>query len=176
MATNWFNFIYPWTNQQISHISLNLSPNPTYIRKIYPTIIMPMYKHYISVKMVALRVYINFTQLSFALSLSQPVDQMRSIQKHVFIMLSQRKAYARCFGEKTAEHRSENKMATPETSVRPVWPRFSNSNHRITVYIRLQARVLSGRSIVAHLWPYIYGDWSWRISAALVVCVAETPR
>ena len=31
-------------------------------------------------------------------------------------------------------------------------------------------------SVKSPVLPDIYGDWSWRISATLVACVAETPR
>ena len=39
--------------------------------------------------------FVDFTKLSFALSsLAQPFDQMESVPEHVFVILSQRKAYA----------------------------------------------------------------------------------
>ena len=39
--------------------------------------------------------FVDFTKLSFALSsLAQPFDQMGKIPEYVFIILSQRKAYA----------------------------------------------------------------------------------
>ena len=39
--------------------------------------------------------FVDFTKLSFALSsLAQPFDQMESILEYVFVILSQRKAYA----------------------------------------------------------------------------------
>ena len=39
--------------------------------------------------------FVDFTKLSFALSsLAQPFDQMVSISEYVFVILSQRKAYA----------------------------------------------------------------------------------
>ena len=42
--------------------------------------------------------FVDFTKLSFALSsLAQPFDQMGSIPKYVFVILSQRKAYAELF-------------------------------------------------------------------------------
>ena len=39
--------------------------------------------------------FVDFTKLSFALSsLAQPFDQMGKIPEYVFVILSQRKAYA----------------------------------------------------------------------------------
>ena len=47
--------------------------------------------------------FVDFTKLSFALSsLSQPFDPIRSIPEYVFVILSQRKAYAGRFQKKTA--------------------------------------------------------------------------
>ena len=47
--------------------------------------------------------FVDFTKLSFALSsLAQPFDQMGSIPEYVFVILSQRKAYARRFQKETA--------------------------------------------------------------------------
>ena len=51
--------------------------------------------------------FVDFTKLSFALSsLAQPFDQMRSIQEHVFVILSQRKACAGRFKKETAGKRT----------------------------------------------------------------------
>ena len=51
--------------------------------------------------------FVDFTKLSFALSsLVQPFDQMRSIPEHVFVIVSQRKAYAGCFQKETAGKRT----------------------------------------------------------------------
>ena len=48
--------------------------------------------------------FVDFTKLSFALSsLAQPFDQMGSIPEHVFVILSQRKAYAGRFQKKQPE-------------------------------------------------------------------------
>ena len=45
--------------------------------------------------------FVDFTKLSFDLSsLAQPFDQMGSIPEHVFVILSQRKAYAGRFQKK----------------------------------------------------------------------------
>ena len=50
---------------------------------------------------------VDFTKLSFALSsLAQPFDQMGSIPEYVFVILSQRKAYAGCFQKETAGKRT----------------------------------------------------------------------
>ena len=47
--------------------------------------------------------FVDFTKLSFALSsLAQPFDQMGSIPEYVFVILSQRKAYAGRFKKETA--------------------------------------------------------------------------
>ena len=47
--------------------------------------------------------FVNFTKLSFVVSsLAQPFYQMGSIAEYVFVMLSQRKAYAVRFQKKTA--------------------------------------------------------------------------
>ena len=47
--------------------------------------------------------FVDVTKLSFALSLlAQPFDQMGSIPEYVFIILSQRKAYAEHFQKETA--------------------------------------------------------------------------
>ena len=47
--------------------------------------------------------FVDFTKLSFALSsLAQPFDQMGSVPEHVFVILSQRKAYAGRFQKETA--------------------------------------------------------------------------
>ena len=51
--------------------------------------------------------FVDFTKLSFALSsLAQPFDQMGSVPEHVFVILSQRKAYARRFRKETAGKRT----------------------------------------------------------------------
>ena len=51
--------------------------------------------------------FVDFTKLSFALSsLAQPFDQMGSIPEHVFVILSQRKAYAGRFQKETAGKRT----------------------------------------------------------------------
>ena len=51
--------------------------------------------------------FVDFTKLSFALSsLAQPFDQMGSVPEHVFVILSQRKAYARRFQKETAGKRT----------------------------------------------------------------------
>ena len=51
--------------------------------------------------------FVDFTELSFALSsLAQPFDQMGSVPEHVFVILSQRKAYAGRFQKETAEKRT----------------------------------------------------------------------
>ena len=50
--------------------------------------------------------FVDFTKLSFALSsLAQPFDQMESVPEHVFVILSQRKAYRR-FQKETAGKRT----------------------------------------------------------------------
>ena len=50
--------------------------------------------------------FVGFTKLSFALSsLAQPFDQMGSIPLYVFVILSQRKAYAGRFQKETAGKR-----------------------------------------------------------------------
>ena len=60
--------------------------------------------------------FVDFTKLLFALSsLSQPLNRVRSIPEHFFVILSQRKACAGRFREETAgKNRSDNKMAAPE--------------------------------------------------------------
>ena len=59
---------------------------------------------YISVKMAG---FVDFTMLSFALSsLAQPFDQVGSIPDYVFVILSQRKAYAGRFRKETAGKRT----------------------------------------------------------------------
>ena len=51
--------------------------------------------------------FVDFTKLSFALSsLAQPFDQMGSISEYVFVILSQRKAYAGRFQKETAGKRT----------------------------------------------------------------------
>ena len=51
--------------------------------------------------------FVDFTKLSFALSLLvQPFDQMGSVPEHVFVILSQRKAYAGRFQKETAGKRT----------------------------------------------------------------------
>ena len=51
--------------------------------------------------------FVDFTKLSFALSsLAQPFDQMGSIPEYVFVILSQRKAYAGRFRKETAGKRT----------------------------------------------------------------------
>ena len=51
--------------------------------------------------------FVEFTKLSFALySLAQPFNQMGSIPEHVFVILSQRKAYAGRFQKETARKRT----------------------------------------------------------------------
>ena len=51
--------------------------------------------------------FVDFTKLSFALSsLAQPFDQMRSIPEYIFVILSQRKAYAGRFQKETAGERT----------------------------------------------------------------------
>ena len=47
--------------------------------------------------------FVDLTKLSFALSsLVQPFDQMGSIPEYIFVIPSQRKAYAGCFQKETA--------------------------------------------------------------------------
>ena len=51
--------------------------------------------------------FAEFTTLSFALSsLAQLFDQIRSIPEYVFVILSQRKAYAGRFQKETAGKRT----------------------------------------------------------------------
>ena len=51
--------------------------------------------------------FVDFTELSFALSsLAQPFDQMGSISEYIFVILSQRKAYAGRFQKETAGKRT----------------------------------------------------------------------
>ena len=51
--------------------------------------------------------FLDFTKLSFALSsLAQPFVQMGSVPEHVFVILSQRKAYAGRFQKETAGKRT----------------------------------------------------------------------
>ena len=51
--------------------------------------------------------FVDFTKLSFTLSsLVQPFDQMESIPEYVFVILSQRKAYAGRFQKETAGKRT----------------------------------------------------------------------
>ena len=66
--------------------------------------------------------FVDFTKLSFGLSsLAQPFDQMRGIPEYVFVILSQRKAYAGHFQKnQPKENRSDNEMGAPEASVHPV--------------------------------------------------------
>ena len=56
----------------------------------------------------------DFTKLSFALSsLAQPFDQMGSVSEHVFVILSQRKAYTGRFRKETAEKRTGSMTKWP---------------------------------------------------------------
>ena len=65
--------------------------------------------------------FVDFIKLSFALSsLAQPFNQMGSIPEHVFVILSQRKAYAGCFQKETA-----GKRTGPMTKWPPRWPLFT---------------------------------------------------
>ena len=67
--------------------------------------------------------FVDFTKLSFALSsLAQSFDQMGSISEYVFVILSQRKAYAGRFQKETAGKRTGpiTKWPYPEASVHPV--------------------------------------------------------
>ena len=58
--------------------------------------------------------FLEFTKLSFALSLlAQPFDQMVSVPEHVFVILSQRKAYAGRFQKETAEKRTGSRTKWP---------------------------------------------------------------
>ena len=51
--------------------------------------------------------FVDFTKLLFALSsLTQPFNRVRSIQEHLFVILSQRKACAGRFREETAGKRT----------------------------------------------------------------------
>ena len=51
--------------------------------------------------------FVDFSKLSFTLSsLAQPFDQMGSIPEYVFVILSQRKAYAGRFQKETAGKRT----------------------------------------------------------------------
>ena len=51
--------------------------------------------------------FVDFTKLSFALSsLAQPFNQMGSVPEHVFVILSQCKAYAGRFQKETAGKRT----------------------------------------------------------------------
>ena len=65
--------------------------------------------------------FVDSTKLSFALSsLAQPFDQMGSIPEHVFVILSQRKAYAERFQKETA-----GKRTGPMTKWPPRWLLFT---------------------------------------------------
>ena len=65
--------------------------------------------------------HVDFTKLSFALSsLAHPFDPMRSILEHVFVILSQRKAYAERFQKETA-----GKRTGPMTKWPPQWLVFT---------------------------------------------------
>ena len=66
--------------------------------------------------------FVDFTKLSFTLSsLAQSFDQMESIPEYIFVILSQRIAYAGRFQKKQPEkEQSDSKMAAPEASVHPV--------------------------------------------------------
>ena len=66
--------------------------------------------------------FVEFTKLSFALSsLAQPFDQMGCIPEYVFVILSQRKAYAgRTNRNGRKMNRSDDKVAAPKASVHPV--------------------------------------------------------
>ena len=65
--------------------------------------------------------FVDFTKLLFALSsLAQPFNQIRSIPEHVFVILSQRKAYARRFRKETAVKRTG-----PMTKRPPRWVLFT---------------------------------------------------
>ena len=65
--------------------------------------------------------FVDFTKLSFALSsLAQPFNQIRSIPEHVFVILSQGKAYARRFRKETA-----GKRTGPMTKWPPRWLLFT---------------------------------------------------
>ena len=51
--------------------------------------------------------FVDLSKLSFALSsLAQPLDQMGSILEYVFVILSQRKAYAGRFQKETSRKRT----------------------------------------------------------------------
>ena len=51
--------------------------------------------------------FVDFTKLSFACSsLAQPFDQMWSVPEYIFVLLSQRKAYAEHFQKETDRKRS----------------------------------------------------------------------
>ena len=51
--------------------------------------------------------FVDFIKLSFSLSsLAQPFDQMGSIPEYVFVILSQRKAFAGRFQKETAGKRT----------------------------------------------------------------------
>ena len=51
--------------------------------------------------------FVDFTKLSFAFSsLAQSFDQMESVPEHIFVILSQRKAYAGRFQKETARKRT----------------------------------------------------------------------
>ena len=59
-------------------------------------------------------VFVDFTKLSFALpSLAQPFDQMGSIPEYVFVILSQRKAYAGRFQKETVQRRTGSMTKWP---------------------------------------------------------------
>ena len=65
--------------------------------------------------------FVDFTKLSFALSsLAQPFEQIGSIPEHVFVILSQRKAYAGRFQKETA-----GKRTGPMTKWPPRWLLFT---------------------------------------------------
>ena len=65
--------------------------------------------------------FVDSTKLSFALSsLAQPFDQVESIPEHVFVILSQRKAYAGRFQKETA-----GKRTGPMTKWPPRWLLFT---------------------------------------------------
>ena len=65
--------------------------------------------------------FVDFTKLSFALSsLAQLFNQMGSIPEHIFVILSQRKAYAGRFQKETAGKRTGPMIKWP-----PRWLLFT---------------------------------------------------
>ena len=118
--------------------------------------------------------FVDFTKLSFALSsLAQPFDQMGSVPEHVFVILSQRKAYTGRFHKETAGKRTGPMTKWPPrrllfTRLKIVFVTISSFTKRTKVVSKVFSEdeccleglinLACGLQLKMRLWAHMYGS------------------